>query len=151
MRLDGRLAIVTGGGGTLGAVAAMAFAEAGADVVVVARTLAKCEAVAQKVRDRGRRSLALSVDVLAQAQLDGMVERIMGEWGRIDILFNNAGTSSPHAMLESGVEEWCRVIDVNIKGYFPVHAGGGPGDDRAGSRAHHQHGVDHGQGRHGKP
>ena len=118
LRLDGKLAIVTGGGGTLGGVAAMAFAEAGADVVVVARTLAKCETVAQKVRDLGRRSLALSVDVLAQDQLDGMVARIMGEWGKIDILFNNAGTSSPHSMLESGVEEWCRVIDVNIKGTF---------------------------------
>lgn len=118
MRLDGKLAIVTGGGGGLGTLAACAFAEAGADVVVAARSLDKCEAVADKVRAIGRRALALSVDVLSAEQVGDMIARADKDWGHVDILFNNAGITSPRTMLECGVEEWFRIIDVNIKGTF---------------------------------
>lgn len=116
MRLDGLVAIVTGASGNLGELAARAFAEAGADVVAVARTLAKCEATASKVEALGRRALALSVDVMANDQVIAMVERVRKDFGRIDILFNNAGITSPRTLLESSVEEWTKVVDVNIKG-----------------------------------
>ena len=118
MRLDGQVAVVTGGGGGLGTLAALAFADAGADVVVAARTLAKCEATAGKVRALGRHALALSVDVTDSAQVRGMVACTLAEFGRIDILFNNAGITSPRTVLDTGEEEWLRVVDVNIRSTF---------------------------------
>lgn len=118
MRLDGQVAIVTGGGGGLGTLAACAFAEAGADVVVAARNLEKCAASSDKVRARGQRSLALSVDVTDEAQVQTLVERTLAEFGQIDILFNNAGITSPLAFDAGTPEDWWRVIDTNLKGTY---------------------------------
>jgi len=116
LRLDGQVAIVTGGGGGLGTLGACAFAEAGADVVVVARNLAKCEATAAQVRARGRRALALSVDVTDAAQVARMAEATLAEFGRIDILFNCAGITSPLAFDAGEVDTWWNVVDTNLKG-----------------------------------
>lgn len=118
MRLDGLTALVTGASGTLGTTAALAFAEAGADVAVTARTLSRCEATAEKVRALGRRAIALQADVLEGAQVKAMAAAVHQAFGRIDILFNNAGITSPRSFLESTDEEWLRVIDVNVKGTF---------------------------------
>lgn len=116
LRLDGQVAIVTGGGGGLGTLAACAFAEAGADVVVAARTLAKCEATAEKVRALGRRALAVSCDVTSAGQVKAMVDAALETFGRIDILLNNAGITSGKTMLDSTAEEWFGVVDVNLRG-----------------------------------
>jgi NAD(P)-dependent dehydrogenase (short-subunit alcohol dehydrogenase family) len=118
LRLDGMVAIVTGGGGGLGTLAACAFAEAGADVVVTARHLDKCEAAAGKVRALGRKALAVSADVTRADEVKAMIERAHATFGRIDILFNNAGITSSRTMLDSAEEEWFRVIEVNVKGTF---------------------------------
>ncbi len=115
-RLDGRVAIVTGGGGGLGTMAACALAEAGADVIVVARSLDKCQATAQKVRSYGRRALALSVDVTQAAAVDAMVAAVLADFGQIDILFNNAGITSPRTLEESSLDEWWKVVEVNVRG-----------------------------------
>jgi len=116
LRLDGKVAIVTGGGGGLGTLASCAFAEAGADVVVTARNLDKCEATAGKVRSLGRKALAISTDITSSDQVAAMVEATVAAFGRIDILFNNAGITSSRTMQESSDEEWLRVVDVNVKG-----------------------------------
>ena len=116
MHLHGRVAIVTGGGGGLGTMAALALAEAGADVIVVARSLPKCESTAQKVRDMGRRSLALATDVTDINQVNAMVATVIKEFGHIDILFNNAGITSPRTLEESTIDEWWNVVDVNVRG-----------------------------------
>lgn len=118
MRLDGRVAIVTGGGGGLGTLAALAFADAGADVVVAARTLSKCEATADRVRALGRRALALSVDVTEPAQVERMVQATLEAFGRIDVLFNNAGITSPRSLEDSDPDEWFRIVEVNVKSTF---------------------------------
>ena len=118
LRLDGQVAIVTGGGGGLGTLAALAFAEAGADVVVAARTLARCEVTAAKVRALGRRALALGVDVTDSGEVHAMVARVEADFGRIDILFNNAGITSPKTLQDTSEEEWLHVVDVNIRGTF---------------------------------
>lgn len=115
-RLDGRVAIVTGGGGGLGTMAACVLAEAGADVVLAARNLDKCEATAEKVRSLGARALAVSVDVTQPDQVDAMVASALREFGRIDVLFNNAGITSPRTLEESSVEEWWKVVEVNVRG-----------------------------------
>src|SRR3954465_6793139 len=85
-RLDGQVAIITGGGQGIGAATALAFAESGADVVVIARTATDLDAVAQAGRSRGRRALTIPGDV---NDLDGLataVERTIDEFGRLDIV-----------------------------------------------------------------
>lgn len=116
MHLYGRVALVTGGGGGLGTMAALALAEAGANVLVVARSLQKCEATAQRVRHLGRRALALSADVTDVNQVNTMVATAIKEFGRIDILFNNAGITSPRTLEETTIDEWWNVMDVNVRG-----------------------------------
>lgn len=118
LRLDGKVAIVTGGGGGLGTLACCAFAEAGADVVVTARRLDKCEATAEKVRALGRKALAVSTDVTKSDEVRALVDATVRSFGRVDILFNNAGITSPRSMEDSSEEEWLRVVDVNIKGTY---------------------------------
>jgi NAD(P)-dependent dehydrogenase (short-subunit alcohol dehydrogenase family) len=118
LRLDGKVAIVTGGGGGLGTLACCAFAEAGADVVVTARRLDKCEATAERVRALGRKALAVSTDVTKSDEVRALVDATVRSFGRVDILFNNAGITSPRSMEDSSEEEWLRVVDVNIKGTY---------------------------------
>jgi len=118
MRLDGKVAIVTGGGGGLGTLACCAFAEAGADVVVTARHLDRCEVTARKVEACGRKALAVATDVTDSDQVRALVDATLDTFGHVDILFNNAGITSPRSMEDSSEEEWLRVIDVNIKGTF---------------------------------
>jgi len=118
MRLDGLTALVTGGSGGLGTLGALAFAEAGADVVVAARNLAKCETTAARVRALGRRAIAVQADITDPAQVKALVARAEAELGRIDILFNNAGITSPRSFSDTTDEEWLRVVDVNLRGTF---------------------------------
>ena len=94
-RLDGRVAIITGGGRGIGRGIALAFAEAGADVVVAARRADTLEEVKAEVERRGRRCLAVPTDVTVPAQIDALVEATIAAFGRVDILVNNAGGSLP--------------------------------------------------------
>ena len=93
LRLDGKVAIVTGAGRGLGRAMSIALAEAGADIVAVARTLAQLEETAQQVQATGRRCLVVPTDVTDSAQVNAMVEKAMAEFGRIDILLNNAAAA----------------------------------------------------------
>ena len=115
-RLDGQVALVTGGSGGLGSLAARAFAAAGADVIAAARAHARCEAVAEEVRATGRRAMALSVDVTQRSSVEGMVAKALDAFGRVDILFNNAGVITPAAVTDLEEEDWHRVMDVSATG-----------------------------------
>src|SRR5690606_9212280 len=90
-RMTDRVAIVTGASRGIGRGIALAFAEAGADLVLAARTPADLEAVAAAVRGHGRRAVVVPCDVNERAQLEQLVERAWAELGRIDVLVNNAG------------------------------------------------------------
>lgn len=116
--LSGKTVLVTGGGGGLGSAAAVAFAEAGANVAVVARTRDKCEAAAARVAACGRRSAVALVDVTVPQSVAEMVASVERELGPIDILFNNAGVTSPRSILDLPIEDWDRIIDVSLKGTF---------------------------------
>ncbi len=116
--LDGRVAIVTGGGSGLGRQMVEALAEAGADVALCARKAERCEAAAAELRSLGVRAIGLRCDVTDADEVRAMVERTRTELGRIDILVNNAGRAWAAPAAEMGVEDWKRVLDVNLTGAF---------------------------------
>jgi 7-alpha-hydroxysteroid dehydrogenase len=117
-RLDDRVAIVTGAGQGIGAGMASAFAEAGAHVVCAARTQAKIDAVAEQVCARGRRALAVACDVMKREQLENLVQRTLDEFGRIDVLVNNAGGSAPAPALRTSERYFESVVRFNLVSPF---------------------------------
>src|SRR5438874_1236101 len=94
MRLEGKIAIVTGANGEFGSAIVPGFAREGAEVACVDWTQEDAEKAAEKVRAAGRRTLALGVDLRESAQVDAMVKRVVDEFGRVDILVNT--TARPH-------------------------------------------------------
>ncbi len=118
--LAGRVALVTGGSKGIGRALALALAlaEAGADVAVVSRHLAECQAVAEAVRGLGRRGLALEVDVTRQADAERAVAETVRVLGRLDVLVNNAGTNCVKDALEVTESDWDHVMDTNLKAVF---------------------------------
>jgi NAD(P)-dependent dehydrogenase (short-subunit alcohol dehydrogenase family) len=122
--LTGRVALVTGGSRGLGRAMVLGLAEAGADVVIASRDLASCEALAEHVTaTTGRRALPVACHVGRWADLDALVEAAYAEFGKIDVLVNNAGMSPLYPDPASVSEElWDKVIAVNLKGPFRLTA-----------------------------
>ena len=118
MKLADKVAIVTGGGRGIWRATCLLFAREGADVVVVARTPSEIEAVAGEIRAMGRRALAVPTDLSKEAQIEAMVRRALAEFGRVDVLVNNAGANADHAVLGMPTEEWHYVVDVNLTAGF---------------------------------
>ncbi len=116
--LTGKVAIVTGGGSGLGRQMATALAEMGASVVLCARKAERCEKTAAELSALGVRALGLRCDVTVAEDVRAMVERAKAELGRIDILVNNAGRAWVAPVATMAVEDWRRVIDVNLTGAF---------------------------------
>jgi 3-oxoacyl-[acyl-carrier protein] reductase len=114
--LEGRVAIVTGGGGGLAEGICATLAASGAAVAAVDRSLEKAERVAQ-LASSGR-CIALEADVSDKASVDAMAQRVISELGGIDILVNNAAIYPLRPWTEIEEEEWDRVMAVNLKGYF---------------------------------
>lgn len=118
-RLDGKVALITGGSRGIGQAIAIGFAEAGADVVIASRKLSDLEEVARQISALGRRSLAVTAHAAHKEDLDNLVKRTMDEFGRIDILVNNAGTSPLFGSLLDAEERlWDTIMNLNLKGYF---------------------------------
>ncbi|MSQ22780.1 MAG: SDR family NAD(P)-dependent oxidoreductase [Dehalococcoidia bacterium] len=121
LRLDGKVAIITGGGTGLGKGMALAMAEAGADIVVAGRRLEPIQAVADQVRALGRRALAVPTDVIVSSQVDALVARAIKELGHVDVLVNNAGGGGAgrgKAIWEITDAEWSLGMDTNVTGTF---------------------------------
>ena len=116
--LDGQVAIVTGGGGGLGSAGALALAEAGADIALIARNRTKLETAAAAVTQAGRRAIIVEADVADEASMAASAVRITDEFGRVDILFNNAGITDPRTVLDVPVEDFRHVMDINVTGAF---------------------------------
>jgi NAD(P)-dependent dehydrogenase (short-subunit alcohol dehydrogenase family) len=116
--LSGTVAIVTGGGKWIGRALALGLAKAGAAVVVASRTEAEIEAVAEEIRGTGARALAVVTDITSTEQIEGLVEATIHEFGRIDILVNNAATSYMAPLLDFKEKVWDRIFDTNCKGAF---------------------------------
>jgi NAD(P)-dependent dehydrogenase (short-subunit alcohol dehydrogenase family) len=118
-RLEGRRALVTGGGQGLGRAIAGALAEAGADVALASRTRATCETAAGEIAAAtGRRALAFAADVSLGEDVKRLVAEVEQALGPIDILVNNAGINIRGAALDLSEADWDAVIDVNLKAPF---------------------------------
>jgi len=117
-RLNGRVAIVTGAGRGIGQGIALAFAEMGAHVVCAARTESEIEATAAAVRRFGSRALPLRCDVNEPAQLEDVVRHTLAEFGRIDLLVNNAGGFPPMKFLDTDLPSWEWCVKFNLTSAF---------------------------------
>jgi NAD(P)-dependent dehydrogenase (short-subunit alcohol dehydrogenase family) len=116
--LTGRVAIVTGGSIGLGRQMAEALAEMGANIVLCARKKERCEKAAEELQKLGVKTLALGCDVKNPAEIQQVVDATMAQFGRIDILINNAGTSWGAPVEEMRLEHWNKVIETNLTGTF---------------------------------
>lgn len=117
-RLDGRVAVVTGAGSGLGAAFAVALAEAGADLVLAARRADRLATTATAVEELGRRALVVPADVADPDQCARVAEQSMAQFGRIDVLVNNAGLGTAVPALRERPDDFRRVLDVNLMGSY---------------------------------
>ena len=113
-RVDGRAAVVTGAGRGLGAAAAVALAEAGADVVISARSEEQLAKVAQDIEAAGRRAVAVPADLSDLEAAAGLAEAAVSAFGRLDIVVNNVGGAMPRPFLDTAPRHLSRAFDFNV-------------------------------------
>ncbi len=118
--LGGKVAIITGGKRGIGKAIALAFAEAGADVAVCGRVIEDGElrAVAEEIKRLGRRSLAIQANIAQKTDVDNLVKQVMGEFGAIDILVNNAAVSIMAPLIQLREDGWDKIMNTDLKGYY---------------------------------
>ncbi len=133
--LRDQVAVVTGAGRGIGRTAVLALAEAGAHVVLAARSADQLVAVADEVRDRGRRALTVPTDVTDETSVAELATRTLAEFSRVDVLVNNSGVVASTPLLEQSADEWDTVHATNVRGTFLV------------TRAIGRHLVDQGHGK----
>src|SRR2546426_481373 len=116
--LEGKTAIVTGGGTGIGKSIALEFARAGAAVAICSRKMEHLEPVAKAIHDLGRRSFATVVDVRVEEQVQAMVDQAARQFGRLDVIVNNAGASFRARPEDISVNGWNAVVGINLTGVF---------------------------------
>jgi NAD(P)-dependent dehydrogenase (short-subunit alcohol dehydrogenase family) len=116
--LIGRVALITGGGSGIGRASCLAFARAGANVVIANRTRAKAESVAAEIQTLGGQALALEADVGHSDDIQRMVDQTVSRFGRLDVLFNNAGISPQGRVTDITEAEWDECLTINLKSVF---------------------------------
>jgi NAD(P)-dependent dehydrogenase (short-subunit alcohol dehydrogenase family) len=116
--VKGKVAIVTGASRGMGKVMSLTLAEAGADVVVAARTLMKLEALSEQIRSLNRNCLVYQIDITEFDNIELMVKKTIDEFGKIDILVNNAGMNIRKTAIDLTQSEWDKVLNTNLKAYF---------------------------------
>lgn len=116
--LDGKVAVVIGGGGVLAGAMAAGMAEAGADIAILDVNLAAAEARADAIRALGRKAVGVQCDATSKASLQKALDATVAGLGRVDILLNAAGVNSGTPFFEITEEEWQRLIDIDLKSVF---------------------------------
>ena len=120
---DGKVVLVTGGSRGLGRAMCLAFAERGADVIVASRKLDNCESLAREIQAMGRRALPVSCHVGHWDELDELADKAYAEFGKVDVLINNAGMSPLYPKLSAVTEDlFDKVVGVNLKGPYRLSA-----------------------------
>lgn len=117
MRLNGKTALITGGGDGIGRATALLFSESGADVGIMGRTMSKLDAVVNESKGPGKIT-AYAGDVSVEKDVKRVVDDFYENHGRIDILFNNAGIFEGGTVVTTPMEVWDRTLDINVKGVF---------------------------------
>jgi 3-oxoacyl-[acyl-carrier protein] reductase len=118
-RLEGKAAIVTGGGRGIGRAICLAFAKEGADVVVnYASKDQPAQEVVEMIKKIGRKAVAVKGNVALKADVERIIQTAIDNFGKIDILVNNAGVSKPNMLYKMTEEQWNEVIDIQLKGPF---------------------------------
>ena len=118
MKLENQAVMITGGARGIGEEMALTFAREGADLILADLEEARLEKVAAKIKDLGRNALAEKCDIGSKAEVDGLVERAVERFGRIDVLVNNAAYIKYDPFLEYDVNEWDKVMGVCLRGTF---------------------------------
>src|SRR6478609_7439653 len=118
--LEGTVALVTGASSGIGEAAARRLAAEGAAVALGARRVDRLESLAREIEDAGGRALAIESDVTDRAQAEALVERTVAELGRLDTVVNNAGVMLLGPALDADIEEWERMVDLNVTGLLYV-------------------------------
>jgi NAD(P)-dependent dehydrogenase (short-subunit alcohol dehydrogenase family) len=120
MRLEGKVSIITGAGGGMGRTAALRFAAEGSRVVVADVSGAAAEETARLVEDAGGEAVAVAVDISREPDAKAMVELAIRRFGRLDVLYNNAGImpEADHSVVDTPVEVWDQVMAVNVRGVY---------------------------------
>ncbi len=119
-RLDGSVALVTGASSGIGEATALALANEGAAVALVARRKDRLEKLAAQIEAAGGRALVLEADVTVREQAEDAVKRTVAELGRLDTVINNAGVMLLGPALDAPIEEWERMVDLNVQGLLYV-------------------------------
>ncbi|NIV29710.1 MAG: SDR family oxidoreductase [Anaerolineae bacterium] len=115
--LEGKVAVITGASGALGRAVSLGLAAHGVDIVACSNELERLDELAQEIRETtGRRALPIFCDVTDTKSVDQMVSRALAEFGKIDILFTAAGMAYRERLVTMGVDDWQKVMDVNVKG-----------------------------------
>jgi NAD(P)-dependent dehydrogenase (short-subunit alcohol dehydrogenase family) len=117
-KLSGRVAVITGAGSGIGRAAAGLFAREGAEVALVDLNAQAAKDATEEITAAGGRALAVGADVADAAQVDLAFRQISGEFGRVDVLYNNAGVNSAGSVVDASDEDWDRCFAVNAKGTF---------------------------------
>jgi NAD(P)-dependent dehydrogenase (short-subunit alcohol dehydrogenase family) len=131
-RLQGKIAVITGGGSGIGRAIALAFGREGAKVAVLGRTQSALDAVVQELSDTGSEALAVSCDVTHGADTLAAVKRVENAFGHVNVLVNNAGVLSVSTVETISEQDWDSVISTNLKGPFLMSRAALPAFRRAG-------------------
>lgn len=116
--MEGKTAIVTGGAVGLGQQMSFGLAEAGADIIICSRKLERCEEMAHRIESLGVKTLAIRCDLTHEEEIDDVIKETVKEFRKIDILVNNSGRTWGAPIEELKIEDWRKVIELNITGTF---------------------------------
>lgn len=117
-RLAGKVAVITGAGQNIGQAMAELFASEGAAIGVVDLDAERAERTTRAIRDAGGRAIALVADVTDEAAVASVIERVVGEFGRLDVLVNNVGATTNKGLFDTSVEDWDRILAITLRSQF---------------------------------
>ena len=118
MRLEGKVSLITGGGRGIGRAMGLKFAEEGSDIVIWDIEVDEAASLESQIEKLGRRVTVMKMDVSKYSEVSEKIEEVLGTFGRVDVLVNNAGVTRDGLVLRMGEEDWDVVLNVNLKGAF---------------------------------
>jgi NAD(P)-dependent dehydrogenase (short-subunit alcohol dehydrogenase family) len=116
--LQDKVAIITGAASGIGKASAITFGREGAKVMCADVNADGAEAVARQIADTGGEAASVKVDVVVEADVQRMIQDTVARWGRLDVIYNNAGVGVGNPVIQVSIEEWDRIIDINLRGVF---------------------------------